>query len=95
MTKEQEIMAFLHEKVFDPVLNAPNASKELKSGIRLTIYRMSQRDALGMVSYFWAAVKGTDRSVRFADLMKQEGFDRFEEALEEFRVIFNDKWIRS
>ncbi|MBE0601651.1 MAG: hypothetical protein IH607_07670 [Firmicutes bacterium] len=56
---------------------------------------MEQRDALGMVGYFWAAVKGTDRSVRFADLMKQEGFQRFEEALEEFRVKFDDQWLRS
>jgi hypothetical protein len=95
MTKEQEIMEYLHMTVFDPVLNSQDASKELKSGIKLTIYRMNQRDADGMIRYFWSAVKGTDRSVRFASLMKQEGFSRFEEALEEFRVRFSDNWLKS
>lgn len=50
MTKEQEIMQFLHERVFDPVLNSDTASTKLKQGIRMTIVRMEQRDAVGMVS---------------------------------------------
>ena len=90
----QEIMAFLHERVFDPVLSSPNASAALKQGIRLTINRMNDRDSAGMVSYFWAALKGTDRSIGFAAKMKAEGFDRFEEALEEFRVRFDDAFLR-
>ena len=94
MTKEEELMEFLHNNVFDPVLNSPNASKELKSGINLTISRMSQRKASGMVHYFWSAVIGTERSIGFAHRMKQEGFSRFEEALEDFRVKFNDAWLR-
>ena len=50
MIKEQEIMQFLHERVFDPVLNSDTASTKLKQGIRMTIVRMEQRDAVGMVS---------------------------------------------
>lgn len=95
MTKEQELMAFLHQHVFDPVLNSPTASKELKSGVNLTITRMSQRDAAGMVQYFWSAVIGTERSIGFAHRMREEGFARFEEVLEEFRIRFNDAWLRS
>lgn len=70
--KEQEIMSFLHQRIFDHVLQSPAASEKLKQGVRLTIMRMEQRDAL----------------------MRQEGFDRFEEALEEFRVRFNDQFLR-
>ena len=93
MTKEEEIMQFLHERVFDPILNSPSASKELKLGVRLTIVRMQNRDALGMVSYFWSAVTGTEKSVRFARMMEEQGFDRFEEALVEFRDRFGNLWI--
>jgi hypothetical protein len=71
------------------------ASKELKAGVNLTITRLRQRDAIGMVQYFWSAVIGTEKSISFAQRMKQEGFARFEEVLEEFRVKFNDKWINS
>ena len=88
-------MDFLHANVFDPILSSDLASKDLKAGIRLTITRMEQRDALGMVSYYWAAMKGTERSIGFAARMRDEGFSRFEEAIEEFRVRFDDKFLRN
>lgn len=31
MTKEQELMIFLHDKVFDPILNSKSASKSVKA----------------------------------------------------------------
>ena len=93
-TKERELMAYLHEHVFDPILTSQAASPSLKAGIRLTITRMEQRDALGMLSYYWAAMKGTDRSIGFAAKMKDEGFNRFEEVIEDFRIRFGDAWLR-
>lgn len=51
MTKEHEVMAFLSQHVFDPILDSPSASESLKKGVRLTITRMRQRDAAGMVHY--------------------------------------------
>ncbi len=95
MTKEQEIMEYLHKNVFDPILDSPNASNELKQGVRYTIMRMNEREAVQMVRYFWSAVTGTEKSVGFAKKMKDEGFNRFEECIEEFRERFNDAWFRS
>ena len=80
---------------FQPVLDSKTASKNLKSGVNLTKYRMSQRDAAGMIHYFWSAVVGTERSVGFSKLMKDEGFERFEEVIDEFRDRFNDHWLNS
>lgn len=87
-------MNFLHQHVFDPILQAPTASEKLKQGVRYTIMRMEQRDAVGMVEYYWSAIIGTERSIGFAAQMRQEGFDRFEEALEEFRVRFDDRFLQ-
>lgn len=95
MTNEQEIMDFLQERVFQPVLSSPSASKELKSGVNLTIVRMNQLDAVGMIKYFWSAVIGTERSTEFARRMRAEGFTRFEETIDEFRDRFNDTWMQS
>ena len=94
MTKEQEIMDYLNEKVFNPVLDSKTASNNLRSGIRTTIMRLNKLRAEKMVQYFWSAVIGTERSIGFAKSMKDEGFARFEEAIEEFRVKFNDAWLR-
>ena len=94
MTKEQEIMAFLDTNVFEPILNSSNASEKLKRGVRLTIMRLNERDAAGMIHYYWSAIVGTERSVPFATEMKAEGFTRFEECIDEFRDRFNDDWLR-
>lgn len=88
-------MAFLHERVFDPVLNSASVSPNIKAGVNLTITRMQQRDAVGMIQYFWSAIVGTEHSVRFAQLMKDEGFARFEEVREDFQSRFNDEWLES
>ena len=95
MTKEAEIMDFLHKRVFDPILNSQNASSKIQKGVRYTIMRLEQKDAQGMMQYFWSAIVGTEQSVQFSKLMKREGFDRFEEVLEEFRDRFNDNWLNS
>jgi hypothetical protein len=92
--KESDIMDFLYSRIFGPILQSPEASEKLKQGIRGTIMRMEQRDAAGMIQYYWSAIVGTERSIGFAALMREEGFSRFEEALEEFRIRFNDDFLR-
>ena len=88
--KEQEIMEFLSNRVFNPILSSPDASESLKRGCRLTIARMERLDAAGMIRYYWSAIIGTKKSIEFAAQMKREGFSRFEdeEVLEEFRTRF-------
>lgn len=87
--KEKQIMDFLHEYVFDPILSSPHASPALKSGVRLTIVRLQQRTAEKMVQYYWNAIIGTERSVGFSARMRAEGFTRFEETIDEFRRLFD------
>jgi hypothetical protein len=55
---------------------------------------MERLDPAGMVQYFWSAIIGTERSIGFAARMKREGFDRFEEAIEDFRTRFDNKFLR-
>jgi hypothetical protein len=92
--KEREIMEFLHDRVFDPILASGTASESLKRGIRYTKMRMEERDAAGMVRYYWSAIVGTEPSINFATLMRNEGFARFEEAIDEFRIQFDDAFLR-
>ncbi|HTO14411.1 MAG TPA: hypothetical protein VLZ83_01510 [Edaphocola sp.] len=93
-SKQTEIMSFLQEKVFDPILIS-SASKPIKNGVNLTITRLkSQKDAAGMVKYFWSAIAGKGNAIEFSDKLKDEGFVRFEEVLEEFRERFTDAWLR-
>jgi hypothetical protein len=95
MSKEDELMDFLHEHVFDPILESSRASNELKQGVRYTIMRLRERNATMMVHYYWSAIIGTDKSTCFARQMRDEGFVRFEEVIDEFRDRFSDDWLRS
>ena len=95
MSKDNEIMAFLSENVFEPILDSDQASESLKKGVRYTIMRLEQRDAEGMISYYWSSIIGTERSTVFARQMRDEGFTRFEEVIDEFRDLFNDEWLTS
>ncbi len=94
MTKEEELMAFLHEKVFDPILDSKDAPANIKSGVHLTISRMSRLSADKMVHYFWSAL-ATENGIGFSKKMKAEGLPRFEDVLEEFRDRFNDEWLKN
>ena len=88
-------MQFLHENIFDPILTSKDASDTLKRGARYTIMRLNERDADGMVQYYWSAIVGTEHSTKFARKMKAEGFTRFEEIIDAFRDRFNDRGYRS
>ena len=95
MSKEQQVMDFLSHNVFEPILNSTDASEALKKGVRYTIMRLNNLEAQGMVSYYWSAIVGTEKSTEFARQMRSEGFTRFEEVIDEFRDRFNDAWLRS
>lgn len=84
-------MDFLADGFMDVLARGSNNAK---MGVRETIFRMRQRDAEGMVSYFWSAIVGTERSIRFADRLRAEGFTRWEELIEDFRVRFDGRWLR-
>ncbi len=94
MTKEEKLMYFLHERVFDSILDSKEVSGKIKSGVNLTIGRMNKLTAEKMVQYFWSAL-AAENGVAFSNHMKNEGLTRFEDVREEFRDRFNDKWIRS
>ena len=93
VTKEDEVMQFLSERVFDLILHSPDASESLKKGVRLTIMRMKQLNATGMLKYYWSSIIGPQRSPGFAAKMRHEGFTRFEEVIDEFRSRFTDEWL--
>jgi hypothetical protein len=47
-----------------------------------------------MIQYYWSAIIRTERSIGFAALLRDEGFERLEEALEEFRIRFDENFLR-
>ena len=92
--KQNEMMDFLNERVFNPILTS-TASNQIKQGVWLTIMRLeNQKDAIGMVQYFWSAIAGKGNAIQFSDKLQEAEHIRFEDVLEEFRERFIDAWLR-
>lgn len=94
--KREEIMNYFNETIFEPAIrySQENNIKEIAQGARYTRMRMQQLDAVGMIHYFWAAVQGTDKSIAFSELLRDNQVLRFEDILEDVRVRFNNDYLR-
>ena len=93
--REREIRAFLHNRVFDPILDSPHASADLKRGVENTILRMSGFDADDIVRYVhWLVEHGSDTSGSFSEQIRAEGFTCFEDIRHDFDIRFVGRWRR-
>lgn len=95
--RKEDMLNYFNERIFEPAIKFSKESgiREIAQGCRYTKMRMSQLEPVSMLGYFWSAIQGTDKSIRFADLLKQHGVLRFEDILEDVRVRFNDEYFRN
>ena len=91
MTKEQEILDFLETKMFNPILKSPAASERFKTATRGLCLRMKQRNAQGMIEYFWGTVVDAKaKHANYGRMLQNEGFSDFDEVVNEFRLRFKE-----
>ncbi len=91
--KSDEVMNFLHEHVFDPILNSGSASPGIIKRVNFTIMRLNRLNFRSKVQYVWSAISGTPRSRRFANMLWTADFPSFETVAREFGRTFNDEWL--
>ncbi|MDP4125867.1 MAG: hypothetical protein Q8912_02855 [Bacillota bacterium] len=91
MTKEQEILDFLEANLFNPILQSPSKNERFKTATRGLRLRMKQRDAQGMIQYFWNTVVNTNaKHANYGRMLRNAGFPEFEEVVNNFRVRFKE-----
>ena len=96
--KQQIILDTVERKVWSKAekIGIENKDRHLVQGIRLTRLRMSlQPTAEKTLNYFWSAIKGTDKSRGFYQLMKRYDLETFEDIVVEIRDTFTDEWLRA
>lgn len=95
--KQKEIMEYFDEKIFQPALSfaKENRNTTVLRGVNLTRARMSRLSSDKMITFFWHAIVGTDKSIKFSDILKENGILRFEDVMEEVRVKFDSKFLKS
>ena len=92
----QEMDNYFNARLFEPTIKyaTDNNIKEIAQGARYTRMRMSQLDSKKKLQYFWSAIQGTEKSIKFSKLLKDNGVLRFEDILEEVREKFNDDYFK-
>lgn len=92
-----EIMNYFDEKIFNPALDFAkrNHNNIVFKGVNLTRARMHRLSSEKKIQFFWSAIVGTDKSIRFSDILKDNGVTRFEDIIEEVRVKFNNDYLKA
>ena len=92
----QEMDNYFNARLFEPTIKyaTDNNIKEIAQGARYTRMRMSQLDSKKKLQYFWSAIQGTEKSIKFSKLLKDPGVLRLEDILEEVREKFNDEYFK-
>jgi len=88
MNTEQEILTFLRNYVFGPVLSAADAPTSLKLGARFSLMCVGQLPAQSMVRYVRHALAGTGTSIAFGERLRGAGFASLEDVQGAFEQRF-------
>lgn len=93
--KRNEIINYFDEKIFNPALSYARRTNNITitRGVNLTRARMYRLSSVKMIKYFWSAIVGTENSISFSNILKENGITRFEDIIEEVRVKFNNEYL--
>ena len=95
MSKEEQVLSYLYDRIFLDVINSKTASKKAKNIVNKTIMCLKQLPLESMIQYVWNAVYEEDNNGdRANNILKQEGFTTFQDIIEEFKIKFDDNFIK-
>ena len=95
MSKEEQVLSYLYDRIFLDVINSKTASKKAKNIVNKTIMCLKQLPLESMIQYVWNAVYEEDNNGdRANNILKKEGFTTFQDIIEEFKIKFDDKFIK-
>lgn len=89
-----EVLSYAKSKVLCPIIDSNAASVELKDSMRRTIVRIEKMNVLQAIDFVKGLVISEEnRPNDVAKRIKESGFLRFEDVIEEFRIKFSIDWI--
>ena len=94
MSKEEQILSYLYDRIFLDVINSKTASQKAKKVVNKTIMCLKQLPAVSMTQYVWNAVYEEDNNGERAEsILKKEGFTTFKDIINDFTNKFNDDFL--
>lgn len=95
MTKKEELLTFLNKKLFNPILQSPYASNELKHDFQHMSSTISTFSVEGILIYFWTTMTNVEAQMIFSNCLEDDDLLDFSSFLQEFKGYFTYEWLRS
>jgi hypothetical protein len=92
MTKEEELIAFLHENLYDPILAMKDLSPDDRNEINRIIDEMNYLEARRMIQYFYNTLI-TYNEILYPRRNKKESVPDLNKIFEEIRTKYNGEWL--
>ena len=95
MEKKQQLLNFLHEELFNPILHSPYASSQLKHDFEHTEQMLKDFSAEGILFYIWNSFANKEVEMILSNRLMDEGFHSYEHVLNTFKHEFTYEWLLS
>lgn len=95
MNKKEELLAFLNDELFNPILQSTHTSSELKYDFEQLLATISHFSVEGILIYFWTTMTHAEIKMIFSHRLEEEASLDFHSFLDQFRSYFTYEWLRS
>ncbi|WP_069998741.1 hypothetical protein [Cellulosilyticum sp. I15G10I2] len=95
MNKKQELLDFLQAELFNPIIDSPYISPEIKYDFLTILDTLKNFSAEGILSYFWNMMANDEVQMIFSNRLMEEGFYNYPELVDTFKSHFTYEWLLS
>ena len=95
MDKKQQLLDYLEQNLFKPILSAPYTSYQLKEDFLYVQQTIKDFSAQGILYYVWNILANKDIAPLMADRLNDEGFTSYNQILNNFKTEFPYEWLTS
>lgn len=95
MNKKQELLNFLQKELFNPIIDSPFISSELKYDFLTILETIKNFSAEGILLYVWNMMANDEVQMIFSNRLIDEGFYNYSDLLNTFKNHFTYEWLLS
>ncbi len=95
MNKKEQLLNFLDENLFNPIILAPYVSSQLKKDFSHTREMLKDFSAEGILYYMWNTFANKDSEIIISNRLMDEGFKLYDQVLTTFKQEFSYEWLLS
>ncbi len=95
MDKKQQLLNYLNNELFTPILQSPYTSSQLKYDFEHTRQTLQEFSAEGILFYVWNTFGSPELERVLSNRLIDEGFLNYGDALSTFKNQFTYEWLLS